>query len=70
MLADVVTRGGALIAGGGYVLLVFGPGDPLGVQEVDDGGYVGGEGVLVVILEAEGVTTDGSDVVRLRRVGY
>lgn len=58
----------ALVAGVGEVLLVLAPGDLLGVEQVGNGGDVGGQLVEVVVVHAEGLTGGGGTVVGLRRV--
>lgn len=76
MLPDVVVGEGLLVrvvvpleAWVREVLLVLCPGDLLGVQQVDDGGDVGWNAVVVVVVHAERVTACGGAVVGLRGVG-
>lgn len=65
LLVDV---GLALEAAIRHVLLVVAPRDALVLEQVDDGGYVLDYLGEVIVLHPEVVTTDGRDVVGLRRV--
>lgn len=58
----------ALEARVGEAFLVLGPRDALGVEQVHDGGHVGGDDVEVVVVHAEVVTTRCGAVVGLGRV--
>jgi hypothetical protein len=76
MLPNVVVRERFLVgpvealeAGVGITLLVLGPRDALGVQEVDDGADVGREGMEVVVVHTEVVAAYGCRVVGLAGVG-
>lgn len=51
--------------GPGLVLKVAAKGNALGVQHVDDSGYVVGDVYGVVMVQAEVVAADGCDIVRL-----
>ncbi|KAI3482850.1 hypothetical protein L1887_54381 [Cichorium endivia] len=71
VLGGVVESGEAVV---GHVLLVAGVGDGLAclaavVEEVEEGGDVGGDVVEGVVGEAPEITGDRGDVVGLRRVG-
>jgi hypothetical protein len=52
-----------------YVLLIFSPGNFLGIKKICDRRNVGGYLVVVVIVHSERVTTSGSAVVGFRRMG-
>lgn len=56
-------------AGGGGILLVSSPGETLGLEEIDNGLVGIGDGVEVIVVQSEVVSTGSSDVVGLRRVG-
>lgn len=58
----------ALVSGVGHVLHVLAPGDTPGVEEIGNGGDIGGDLVPVVVVHAEVVTGGGSTVVGLRGV--
>ena len=47
------------------VLLIFGPGDPLGVEKIDDCRDIGRDSNEVVIIHAEVLTGGGSAVIGL-----
>lgn len=50
------------------MLLVLSPSNSLGVEEVGNGGHIGGNLIEVVVVHAEVVTTGRGAVVGLRRV--
>jgi hypothetical protein len=50
------------------VLLVLGPGDALGLEEVDDGADVLRDVVERIVSQAKEISTDRRNVVRFRRV--
>ena len=52
-----------------HTLLVLGPRDALGVEQINNGGDVGREEVEIIIVHAEVVTGGGSAVVWLGRMG-
>lgn len=64
MLPHIVPGHGDLVGvvepletGVGHVLLVFSPGNLLGIEQIRDGGDIGGHLVEVVVVHAKGVTT-------------
>jgi hypothetical protein len=63
--AREVVRG---VAVGRQVLLVLGPGDALGLEEVDDGADVLRDVVERIVAQAEEISANRSNVVRFRRV--
>ena len=67
LLVDVAL---ALEAGVRHVLLVSRPGNALVLEQVDKRGNVGIDSLEVVVVTAEGVTANGSNVVGHGRVGH
>lgn len=75
VLAHVLVGAGqrvavTLVARMGHVLLVFTPGDLLGVEQIGNGGDIGGNLVEVIVVHTEGVTSSGGTIVGLRGVGH
>lgn len=76
VLADVVV-GKRLLVGEVETLetrvregfLILGPGDTLGIQKINDGGYIGRDCMEVIVVHAKGLTTSGRAVVGFGRVG-
>lgn len=75
MLSDVIIGICDLIGvvipletGVGHVFLIFSPGNLLGIEQIRDGGDIGGHLVEIITVHSKVVTTGRSTVVRLRRV--